>query len=201
MGLRRARSWRWILGLAALAAALVAGVGSAPPAAAISIGPGETLDIPFVIAGTPEVAGGVDVFTLSLGAGSGASGLDSLTVQLIDEGVVLGESTGGFQTLYGFTEPGSLWTLNAVPADLSTLADDGTDAGVVRLIPSFVPSAPTPSLDVELPLLMIGRGTQASGLLPASFGPVVIPEPGTAVLLGLGVLGLAARRRGAAPIG
>ncbi len=189
-GPRRGLAGALLVGLLGLGLALGLPARSA---GAVTIGPGETLDIPFVVSDTPVVPGGVDVLTLVFGVGSGAVGLTSLEVELRDEGVLLGQNVDGFQTVWAFTEPGSLWTLNAAPADLSTIADDGTGDGLLRLVPSFVSGNPDASLTVEFPLVTIGHGTQASGLLPSDPNAVIVPEPGVALLLGLGLLALARR--------
>jgi hypothetical protein len=147
------------------------------------------------------VAGGVDTLTLTLASASSSSGLSSISVSLFDGQTLLGQvTTNASARIFGFPDAGSVWTLNrAIPnVDLTSVRGGAID-GHLLVTPVFTGGAQNPFFDVLLPAfppIQSGHATQAAGILAASPDPVlgtpqVVPEPGAAALLGLGLLALA----------
>lgn len=173
------------------------------PAGALSVGPGQSLEILFAWTSPPLVSGGsVDTVTLTLASASTASGLIGITVSLFDGQTLLGQATAAAaERIFGFAEPPSQWTKNAdVSVDLSSVRS-GDIAGRLLVTPIFA-GTPGDFFDVVLPAfpaVQAGLGTQAMGLVAAFpdavLGtPRVVPEPASATLLAAALAALSALR-------
>lgn len=190
------RRWTW-LGLVALLCMLPL------PAAAISILPGQSLEVDFSLVAPAPTA---DVVTFNLAPGyTSATGFTGMTVSLYDGNTLLASrtsTTADPTELTAFASPGSLWTFDAVTADLSSV-QDGSITGRVVLTPTF-DGSPGASLDAvffSATGLYVGTATtskQMDALSAGSLiidGPVALPEPSAlallsaAALLGIGVPG------------
>jgi hypothetical protein len=172
------RAVRWVLALAVLAA-------NAPaPVAALTIGPGEGIEVPFSLTAP---AAGADTLTFNL-VGVAAVGVATMTVELYD-GATLLATVGGVPIagIAGFVDAGSDWTTNEAPADLTTLRD-GTIDGRIRVLPDFAGGGSLTADVSPITSLLVGSGTGAAELLPIagvlSVGEAsTVPEPAFGLLL------------------
>jgi hypothetical protein len=166
---------------------------AAGPAAALVIQPGEQLEAPFSLSGP---ASGANTLTFRL-TGVSAVDVSTMTVQLFD-GATLLASVGSVPVsgIAAFTDTGSLWTTNAVSADLASVRA-GTIVGKIVVLPDFLSSSATLTAGVSLIeniSLTVGNGTGDSTIVPISGVLLVgdaVPEPGPAALL-FAMLGMAA---------
>lgn len=184
------RTMRAILGGVGLGA-----LAAAAPAAALSIGPGQGIEAPFSLTAPAPAA---DTLTFNLVSVS-AVGVSTMTVELYDGATLLASVSGVPVTgVAGFVDAGSLWTTNAVSADLSSVRD-GTIAGRIRVLPDFGGAG---SLDAQVSPVTsfaVGHGTDVASIAPIagvlSVGEeFAVAEPAAALLLAAAA-GLRLRRR------
>jgi hypothetical protein len=167
---------------------------AAPAASALSLAPGQRLEVPFSLTGA---VAGADTLTFHLVNAVGV-GVSTMTVELYDGATLLGSATGVPLTgVAGFVEVGSLWTLNAAVAVLSSVRD-GTIDGLVRVLPDWGPSGALSAEVSAITSFAVGRASGEAAIVASggvSLGtPSVVPEP-RAALLCAALLALAARRR------
>ncbi len=177
---------------AGLALAVAAGFGFGGAAAqALTLMPGKALELQFSFSSVPVVPLAPpndvpDVLTVNLVGTNSAPGVTGWTVELLDGASSLGLQTTGLQTLWGFAHPTSVWTLNAVSADLTTVRD-GSISGIVRFTPTWSTSNPTASFDVSFAGITVGFANAGNSLVPSSPAATVqallVPEPALGALL------------------
>jgi len=169
---------------AIVALALGAGLGLPSPCPALTIAPGGALELPFSLTAP---APGADTVTFRL-VNVVANGVSTLTVRLYDGATLLGSVSGVPVTgIAAFVDAGSLWTTNAVSADLSAVRA-GTIAGRLVVTPDFSGAG---SLDADVSAvtsLALGHGSDVATLVPASGvlsigAPHLVPEAGALALL------------------
>jgi hypothetical protein len=178
------------------------------PAGALTIGPGQSMEVDFTFGAPPVFATGgsppltlpPDVLTFRILVGPGTSGLAGLEVECWDGATLLGSRSGGTSPLiWGFADPASRWpaALNRVDVDLASVVA-GTIQGMIRLVPTFAPGGG--ALEVTFVEILSGATDAVGALLVASPSPTLsaprlLPEPAAALLLAAALGGLAAARR------
>lgn len=170
------------------------------PAAALSILPGQSLEVDFSLSGPAPSA---DVVTFLLDPTTTSSGVTGMSVSLYDGSTLLASRSGSLSDLTAFVAPGSAWTTNAVSADLSSV-QDGSITGRIVATPSF-DGLPGDALDaVFYPFsgLVVGQATGSNSLIPLGSGSILVtrtaavPEPQPiALLASAALLGAAVTRR------
>jgi len=173
----------------ALAALLFVG----PRAQAHTVGPGQSLLVPFTLSGAGLSAADTLAFLLTNVNAGDATGL---TVELYDgatlaTATLIGSNVGvSVSEVAAFVHSGSVFAGgNIVPADLSSVRN-GTIAGLIRVVPSFSGSDPLTADVSPFTSLIVGIATSPSQIDPTgisvALGTVsVVPEPSVAVLFGV----------------
>jgi hypothetical protein len=168
---------------------------AASPAAALTIGPGQAIEVPFSLTAP---AAGADTLTFNL-VGVAAVGVTTMTVELYDGDALLAAASGvPVAGIAGFADAGSDWMANRADADLAPVRD-GTIAGRILVLPDFA-GAGSLTADVSaFTSLLVGNGTGEATLLPiddvVSLGVAsVVPVPEPALGLLLAAAALRARR-------
>lgn len=163
---------------------LLALLAAAGPASALSIGPGQGIEVPFSLS-APAV--GADTLTFNL-VGVVALGLSTMTVELYDGATLLAAVNAvPISGIAGFVDVGSAWETNHTAADLTSVRD-GTIDGRIRVLPDF-PGAGALTAEVSpFTSLLVGNGTDVREIMPisgvAALGePFIVPEPALGVLL------------------
>jgi hypothetical protein len=173
-------------GLAALALISTAQDTLAIP---VILNPGDSLVVEWSMnsAPAPLELGRVSLGFWTITSGGGTTWTDSL----YDDGALLG-SSGPNGAFTGFVRSGSFWTnANSVDIDFASI-DDGTILGVF----THAVAAGFRSFDTDD--VFIGLTKEAGGSLTGVAvvtSVSIVPEPSAALLVGIGLAGLAAVRR------
>jgi hypothetical protein len=175
---------------------LLALLATAAPASALSIAPGQVLEVPFSLTAP---AAGADTLTFRL-AGVVALGVSTMTVELYDGAALLAAvSSVPVAAIAGFVDAGSDWETNHAAADLASVRD-GTIDGRIRVLPDFTGAGALTADVSAFTSLLVGNGIAAAELVPIAgvLGvgtPSVVPEPALGALLALLLARLSPARR------
>ena len=175
------RTVRALLGLA-----IGALLAAATPSLALTANPGQAFEAPFSLTGP---AAGANTLTFRL-VNVAAVGVSTMTVELYDGAMLLASVSGvTVNGIAAFVDAGSLWTMNAVSANLASVRA-GTIDGRVRVLPDFVGAGALTADVSAVTSFAVGDGTDVSTITPIagvlSVGaPHLVPEPGAVALLGV----------------
>ena len=179
----------------------------APPAHAIPVASGETLQVDFSFSGDPSTPlGEIDVLALVLNATcSGFCGAPSASIDLFDGATWLGNNTQQFAqpfTIFAFTALTSAFTFRASQVTDFTSIADGSIDGLLKIT-----NRGTHTFDFSVSLMYgasVGRSNGTNGYINGSPHPILgvqqvatVAEPPMLLLLATALLlwGASMRRR------